>query len=203
MTAMPGLEADPAMPASVAASEAADDPWLDAPFEDFAETVRSEFERVWRLLRRLGVPAPDADDATQQVFLVLSRKWREIDRRRVRRFLYATSLRIAANVRRGLRRRREVLDDTWLDTPSSDAPQPERLELERARHLLDELLERLPDELRRVFVLAEIEELTTLAIAGLEDIPHGTAASRLRRARAAFGALLERERHRNPFSEQP
>ncbi len=111
--------------------------------------------------------------------------------------------RMAANVRRGLRRRREVLDDAVLDTPSIDAPQPDRLELQRARDLLDELLERLPDELRRVFVLAEIEELTTLAIAAMEDLPQGTAASRLRRARASFAALLASERHRNPFSEEP
>src|SRR5688500_9330283 len=100
MTALLGLEADPAVPTAVPAPEAADDPWLDAPFLDFTQAVRSEFERVWRLLRRLGVPAPDAVDATQQVFLVLSRKWRELDRRRVRRFLYATSLRIASNMRR-------------------------------------------------------------------------------------------------------
>src|SRR5690242_16650291 len=100
MTVLPGLDADPALPSAMSAPEAAEDPWLDAPFQDFPQAVRSEFERVWRLLRRLGVPAPDADDATQQVFLVLSRKWRELDRGRVRRFLYATSLRIAANARR-------------------------------------------------------------------------------------------------------
>jgi RNA polymerase sigma-70 factor (ECF subfamily) len=67
--------------------------------------------------------------------------------------------------------------------------------------LLDELLGELPAELRRVLVLAEIEQLTAKQIGELEGVPPGTAASRLRRARAAFYALLEREQARNPFAE--
>ena len=51
----------------------------------------------------------------------------------------------------------------------------------------------------RVLVLAELEEQTVPAIAELEGIPVGTAASRLRRARAMFGELLERDSARNPF----
>ena len=75
----------------------------------------------------------------------------------------------------------------------------ERVELERAAALLDDLLAHLPDELRRVLVLAEVEEATVPAIAELEAIPVGTAASRLRRARAAFDKLLERVARKNPF----
>jgi RNA polymerase sigma-70 factor (ECF subfamily) len=48
-------------------------------------------------------------------------------------------------------------------------------------------------DLRRVLVLAEIEQLSNQQIAELEAMPKGTVASRLRRARAEFYALLERE----------
>ena len=39
-----------------------------------ATLVRSQFGFVWRTLRRFGVAEGDADDAAQQVFLVLARK---------------------------------------------------------------------------------------------------------------------------------
>ena len=44
----------------------------------------------------------------------------------------------------------------------------------------------MDDELRRVLVLFEIEELTSQQIAELLEIPLGTAKSRLRRARGEF-----------------
>jgi DNA-directed RNA polymerase specialized sigma24 family protein len=69
--------------------------------------------------------------------------------------------------------------------------------------LLAELLSQLPDKLRRALVLAEIEELEVQAIAELECIPVGTAASRLRLARKRFLELLEAAKHKNPFAEEP
>jgi RNA polymerase sigma-70 factor (ECF subfamily) len=154
---------------------------------------------VWRLLRRVGLSRPDADDAAQQVFLVASRRLPELVPGRERSFLYGTAVRIAANLRRGLRRRRESPEEE-LPAQSDAVEQPdELLEQRRARAFLDELLGQLPEDLRRVLVLAEIEQLTLAAIAELEQIPAGTAASRLRRAREAFRRLLEAEQHRNPF----
>jgi RNA polymerase sigma-70 factor (ECF subfamily) len=154
---------------------------------------------VWRLLRRVGLSRPDADDAAQQVFLVASRRLPQLAPGKERSFLYGTAVRIAANLRRGLRRRRESPEEELpVQSDATELPD-ELLERRRARAFLDELLEQLPEELRRVLVLAEIEQLTLAAIAELEQIPAGTAASRLRRAREAFRRLLEAEQHRNPF----
>jgi RNA polymerase sigma-70 factor (ECF subfamily) len=175
-------------------------PSAHAPPRDFQSLVRREIGFVWRVLRRLGLPKPDADDATQQVFLVASRKFAELEPGKERSFLYGTAVRIAANLRRGLQRRRETPADSELLDAVADARLPDELvEQRRARALLDELLEALPDELGRILVLAEIEELTVAAIAELEGIPAGTAASRLRRAREAFRKLLEQQRRHNPF----
>jgi RNA polymerase sigma-70 factor (ECF subfamily) len=154
---------------------------------------------VWRLLRRVGLSRPDADDAAQQVFLVASRRLPELQAGRERSFLYGTAVRIAANLRRGLRRRRESPEEAAPEQLDATEQPDELLERRRARAFLDELLEQLPAELRRVLVLAEIEQLTLASIAELEQIPPGTAASRLRRAREAFRRLLEAEQHRNPF----
>lgn len=167
---------------------------------NFAALVRSELTWVWRLLRRIGLSPADADDAAQQVFLVLARRGGEVSSGRVRPFLYGIALRVAANARRSVRRRREVANESAVDAAPHEVELDEVVELRRARALLDELLGELPAELRRVLVLAEIEQLTAKQIGELEGVPQGTAASRLRRARAAFYLLLEREQARNPFA---
>jgi RNA polymerase sigma-70 factor (ECF subfamily) len=83
------------------------------------------------------------------------------------------------------------------------APLPdETAELVAARELMDELLAKLSPELRRVLVLASIEQLALAEIAELEAIPQGTVASRLRRAREQFKAELDGVRHRVPFRDE-
>jgi len=54
------------------------------------------------------------------------------------------------------------------------------------------VLAQMPLELRTVFVLFELEEMTTPEIAELVGVPVGTAASRLRRAREEFQRLVAR-----------
>jgi RNA polymerase sigma-70 factor (ECF subfamily) len=158
---------------------------------------------VWRLLRGFGLPAPDAEDAAQQVFMIAARKLETIAADRERAFLYGVSVRVSNNARRGLRRRRELLQEPGEALEDSDHSPEHSVELANARAFLMELLARLPDKLRRALVLAEIEELPVQAIAELERIPIGTAASRLRLARKQFKSLLEAERQRNPFVEEP
>jgi RNA polymerase sigma-70 factor (ECF subfamily) len=177
-------------------------PSTHAALRRFSDLVRTEIDFVWRLLRRIGLSRPDADDAAQQVFIVASSKLAQVPVGKERNFLYGTALRVAANIRRGLRRRRLSPVEPPLDTAQEEDLPDEILERRRARALLDELLAELPDELARVLVLAEIEQLTLAAIAELEGIPPGTAASRLRRARATFRELLEANQHRNPFERR-
>ena len=156
------------------------------------EMVGLHFDFVWRLLRRLGVPEAEVDDAAQQVFIVAARRLPDIPFGGERTFLYGTVLRTAATLRRNLRRR-----ERWLVPGSADAESPartphEELEHRQALAVLDTLLGALDDELRDVFVLSEIEELSAPEAAALLGIPAGTVASRLRRARLAFSAQLKR-----------
>jgi RNA polymerase sigma-70 factor (ECF subfamily) len=72
-------------------------------------------------------------------------------------------------------------------------------DLRRARALLDEIIDGMPLELRVVFILSEIEQMTAASIAELEGIPPGTVASRLRRAREVFRGRLSMRGARNPF----
>lgn len=164
--------------------------------------VGQHYAFVWRLLRGFGLSPPDSDDAAQQVFMISARKLETIAPDRERSFLYGVAVRVANNARRGARRRREVPEEA-RDDSESEGQSPEQVaELARARALLDELLRRLPDKLRRALILAELEQLPVQAIAELERIPLGTAASRLRLARQQFRELLAAANERNPFSEE-
>jgi RNA polymerase sigma-70 factor, ECF subfamily len=147
---------------------------------------------VWRSLRRLGVSECDADDASQQVFLVAHRRLADIAPESERSFLLQTALRVAADFRRTRERRREE-DGQDLPILIDTAANPEEL-LDRrgARAMLDRALEAMSMELRTVFVLFEIEELTMAEIASVNGIPAGTVASRLKRARKVFREIVSR-----------
>jgi len=144
-------------------------------------------------LRRLGVPQGDVDDAAQQVFIVAVKRLSEIVVGAERSFLYGTAVRTASTFRRSAMRRRRGLARLFVDPPRSEPTPDEEVEKRQALALLDETLEDLNDDLRRVFILSAIEELPISEVAMLEKIPLGTAASRLRRARKAF---VERVRER-------
>jgi len=163
-----------------------------------AALIADHFEFIWRLLRRFGLDPADADDAAQQVFMTAAQKLPRIAPGSERTFLYGTARFVAANARRRHRRR-----DTEAPVPESypvagEGPEA-RAELGQVWALLDELLRQLPDELGRVLVLAEVEQLEVKEIAELEGIPVGTAASRLRRARERFQVLLSGLGARHPF----
>jgi RNA polymerase sigma-70 factor (ECF subfamily) len=164
--------------------------------------VDEQGDFLWRSLRRLGVCEADLADAAQQVFLVVARRIADIRPGSERAFTFQAALRVAANVRRTRRRRREIPDDVLLEH-NDTAPDPESYaEQRRRRAQLDAILECLSLEVRAVFVLSELEGISMAEIALLLDIPAGTVASRLRRARKQFDAqvrlLHARERNHLP-----
>ena len=165
-----------------------------APEVRIRQLFDTQFDFVWRSLRRLGVPELTVDDATQEVFLVASRRLADIEAGRERSFLFATALRIASTTRRGLGRRGQH-DDEAVDSLVDPAPGPDEVaDRQRARAVLDRVLESMDLDLRAVFVLYELEEMTMAEIAITLELAPGTVASRLRRAREAFQATVARLR---------
>jgi RNA polymerase sigma-70 factor (ECF subfamily) len=149
--------------------------------------VDAHFETVWRALRRLGVSELGADDGAQQVFLVVSRRLDEIEEGGERSYLLGVALRVASEIRRAVRRRREVpMDGPVLEPVDAAAAQQgpdEALDKKRALAMLAACLEEMPEKLREAFVLFELEELSAPEVAELLGVPVGTVASRVRLAR--------------------
>jgi len=153
------------------------------------QLFKETYDGIWRLLSGLGVPTDRFDDAAQQVFLVYAERRADVARGSERAFLFGTALRVAHVVRRGTHR--EVPCE--IDLACSDQPSVDELtDQKRARQVLDRILDQLEPELRDVFVLYELEGFTMPEIAGIVEIPLGTAASRLRRGRDRFSALVRR-----------
>jgi RNA polymerase sigma-70 factor (ECF subfamily) len=190
------------LPRPIAAREA--EPSSRSKNERVEEVVEQHYDLVWRSLRRFGVADAEADDAAQQVFCVFAQRLDDVPPEKVKTFLFGVVLRIAHASRRQRARRAEVSDDEAIAKIASRTPDAEeQLDDARARVVLDELLAQLPLDLRAVFVLYEIEEMTMAEIATTLELPPGTVASRLRRAREAFKELADdrraaeqNERHR-------
>jgi len=159
--------------------------------------ARENFQFIWRCLRRLGVqPDHAVDDAAQRVFEIAARKRHQIAEDTQRAFLFKTAVLVAAEERRRWRRAaREAPDEAALLTAKATELEPdEELEASRWRRRLDVVLGALAPELRTVFVLFEFERLSSPEIAALLELPLGTVASRLRRAREEFQLAAQRLR---------
>jgi RNA polymerase sigma-70 factor (ECF subfamily) len=170
--------------------------YVDRPSEGsrtdrLRRAVDLHFDFLGRSLRRLGVA-----DAVQQVLLVLADRLDDVSEDKERAFLFGTAMRVASDFRKKQRRLREVATDVGLlqRNPDSAVTPDQLLDEARARELLDVVLDELPDDLRHIFILYELEELTMASIASLVELPPGTVASRLRRARATFEEIVARMR---------
>ncbi|MFZ5891927.1 MAG: RNA polymerase sigma factor [Myxococcota bacterium] len=139
---------------------------------------------VWRTLRRRGLSPDAAADATQETFLIAAERLSDIQLDSERAFLVGTALRVAHTL--GRKTIRWQLDED-MDRRMANVGD-ERVDIQ----LCDRALSKLNPELAEVFVLYEIEELSSPEIAALLEIPLGSVASRLRRAREQFRAAFVR-----------
>lgn len=161
--------------------------------ERLRRAVDEHYLFVWRALRRLGVPAGEADDVAQEVFLLFSRKLDEIEPRVERAFLFRSATYLAMHAQRKFRRRRTLEESAaMLETESMHPSAEEDAERQEELALLDSLLEKLSEELRTVVILCDLEEMTMTEAAEILGVPTGTVASRLRRARADLSAAMSR-----------
>ena len=189
-----GRRDEPAAAQAVARTPSEDDL---ARAEHLRGIVRDYFPSVWRFLRRLGFEQDVVEDAAQDLFFVAFRRIDEVAPGRERAFLFGAALRIARKLKR--KGAREIPVDfagARLDAVRTSETPETLLDEERSRELLYALLAELDERLRIVFVMYELEGMTTHEIAEVLDVPMGTVASRLRLAREDFRARLERYRAR-------
>src|SRR4051812_9242627 len=151
---------------------------------------RAHHELIWRTLRRLGLSADLAAATTQQAYLIAAERLSDIRSGSERAFLFSTAIGLA---RTNFRRSQRCQLESDMDLHRDPALRSEQVTSRcSALELMDRVFAKTDPDLVAVFVLYELEGMSAPEIAQLAEIPVGTVASRLRRARAAFKAAARR-----------
>jgi RNA polymerase sigma-70 factor, ECF subfamily len=133
----------------------------------------------------------DAEDVAQEAFARAYQSFRRLrDRDRFRAWLVRTTWRLALDRRRGDRRRQAREErEAALTSGLTRHLEEEAIATERSRRLW-QAIDRLPEKLRVVVVLAAIDGHGVREVAALVGVPAGTVKSRLFDARRRLQELL-------------
>ncbi len=177
--------------------------------EAFSRLVEAYAPRLYRLLLKMLRHPQDAEDALQETFVKAYRALPDFDgRAQLSTWLY----RIAVNEALMIIRRKEI-ETISVDAPTGPddeagpydlvdwccLPEDELLTAE-ARQVLEEAVARLPASLRMVFLLRDVEGLSTRETAEALGISEGAVKVRLSRARERLRRLVSAYfgRHERP-----
>lgn len=165
----------------------------------FAELYSEHAPFVWRTMRRLGVRPADVEDTCQEVFVVVFSKLDQFQGGSMRAWLFAIAARVASDYRKRAFVRREATGD---DVPEISVPEGQTTAIERseAAALLDDILARLDDDKRAVFILFELEQMPMQEVAHAVECPLQTAYTRLHAARTQVHQAIERWRKKGARS---
>lgn len=155
----------------------------------FDDVYEQHIGFVWRVLRSLGVPPAQLEDAAQDVFVVVHRRLPEFEgRAAITTWLFAITRKIAAN------HRKRAVPPPALPEPSASASADPFRDAARAEAAAQvaAILDRMDEDKRLVFTLVELEHVSVADVARMLGINANTAASRLRLARGEFAAAVKR-----------
>ncbi len=169
------------------------------PTPGFESLYRDNFTFVVRSARRLGVDSAWIDDVAQEVFVVAARRLAEFEgRAKVRTWLFSITIRVVQGHRRWALRHRRRAEALAREPEHVHDPYPQA----RAADTLITLLQQLGEQHRTVFILGELEGMTTAEIAAGLGLNPNTTYSRLREARRKMAEAVKqhraRERRRHP-----
>jgi RNA polymerase sigma-70 factor (ECF subfamily) len=165
----------------------------------FAELVRRYSQRVYNLALRMMRNRQDAEDVLQETFLSAYEKIRDFDGRST---FYTWLYRIAVNASL-MKLRSKHYTKTFVpldDAETAELVKPvlvdwsqypvDQLLDEEARNVMERAIQSLPDLYRSVFVLRDLEQLSTKETARILGLSEDNVKTRLRRARLFLRNLL-------------
>ena len=163
----------------------------DAGHTQLNALFREQAGFVWRVVKRLGVPEADAEDAVQEVFLVVAKRFHEYEERgALRAWLVAIARQVAQHAQRA--RFRRDRKESEITAPAAAADPHRAFEQAQAAALVNELMAGLDADQALVFYLAELEGMSVPEIAASLQQNVNTIYGRLRSARQRFEARVQR-----------
>jgi RNA polymerase sigma-70 factor (ECF subfamily) len=153
--------------------------------EAFAELFSRYKQKLYGFFRRRVAESPQAEELTQETFIVLLRAASRYEPRALfRTYLYAIGLKILH-----AHRRKAAFRATFLghQKPAAD---PSKHDATESGLWVRRAVEKLAPMDREILLLREFEQLSYAEIAELLQLPLNTVRSRLFRARSALRNLL-------------
>jgi RNA polymerase sigma-70 factor (ECF subfamily) len=159
---------------------------------EFDALYRAHVDFVWRSLRRLGVRDASLDDATQEVFLVVHRRFHEFrPGSSLKAWLFAIAQRTASDQRRWVRRKGNLLP-LHEELPAGQSTPLDNAIARQASDLVLAFLAQLDEPRRVAFILSDLEQMTAPEIGSALGVNTNTVYYRIASARKAFAAYVER-----------
>lgn len=156
---------------------------------------RENSDFVFRCIRRMGVTAAEAEELSQEVFLVAHEKIASYrDEGTPRAWLFQIARNLTMRHRRGHAREQQRLERVAGEEADVEPPPlpDEKLARLEGAQVIEAFLQQLPESQREIFVLSDVEGLTAPEVAEITGVNVNTIYSRLRLARDKLGGLLSR-----------
>ena len=163
----------------------------------FNDLVLRHQDKIFNAVFRFCGNHEDAADITQRAFINAYRKIAEFEGDSAfTTWMYRIAFNQSISFRRENTRHRGVSlhsgkDDEMIVEPAITTNPDERMESQDNQRKVQQALNQLDDDDRRIIVLKDIEDRSYDDIAEILDIPKGTVRSRLHRARLALKEKLK------------
>lgn len=161
----------------------------------FSRLYEENFDRIYRLIGRYGIPSADLEDVTQQVFgVALARREELGDLENPRAWLCAVAARVVREHyrwRKVRRLRAWLVEHSWAGRSTQEGTPESSAMSSEASERVHSVLEAMSSKLRDALVLTDLEEFGTREAAEILEIPHNTLRSRHRLAREQFLRLWQ------------
>ena len=165
----------------------------------FEVLMRRHNERIYRAARAILRDEREAEDVMQQAYVNAYTHLRQFDGR-AQFSTWLTRIAVHEALARIRKRARFTQflpdDDTMQESPmhSSRAADPERQAFARElASILEHAIDRLPDGAREVFMLRQVEGMSTAEVAAALDVSEDAVKARFSRARAALRRDLSQQ----------
>ena len=195
MTLMATAPLPPPRPEPGTSDEVLVDRVLGGDVQAFELLMRRNNTRLYRAIRSL-VPGEDAvEELMQQSYVLAYTRLQQFARgARFSTWLLRIGLNEALQRLRRERRWPQVAPDALEEEsamPSTDPSPEQRLACAQLNHLLEQLVDGLPESHRSVFMLREVQQLSTTEVAEVLGLSSDNVKQRLSRAKAMLREALE------------
>jgi RNA polymerase sigma-70 factor (ECF subfamily) len=168
---------------------------LGGDVQVFELLMRRNNARLYRAIRSLVSQEDAVEELMQQSYVLAYTRLQQFARgARFSTWLLRIGLNEALQRLRRERRWPRVAPDVLEEEPAMPSPDPspeQRLARAQLNHLLEQLVDALPGSHRSVFVLREVQQLSTSEVAEALGLTPDNVKQRLSRAKAMLRAALE------------